>query len=74
MNEAGAAAKLSPETAPTALTGWAISKVGCFCEQNSEWIPRPFCFSGRYSSIILGAVVVWIWHEKSKPVQCMGSI
>ena len=28
MNEAGAAAKLSSETAPTALTGWAISKVG----------------------------------------------
>ena len=26
MNEAGAAAKLSSETAPTALTGWAISK------------------------------------------------
>ena len=28
MNEAGAAAKLSSETAPTALTGWAIRKVG----------------------------------------------
>ena len=27
MNEAGAAAKLSSETAPTALTGWAISKI-----------------------------------------------
>ena len=26
MNEAGAAAKLSSETAPKALTGWAVSK------------------------------------------------